>query len=226
MTQSGVLSMSDVRPSRGTRSSDEPAVLRVPAVCSVLIADDEHLVATGISAMVKELGHSVAAVASDGEIALTLARQHKPDLALLDIRMPRVQGIDVAAQLHRELAIPSIIISAYSDKEHLEAIRGNGAHCGVYGYLIKPIDADDLRVTMGVALIRSASERLAQSRVDQLERNIANRRLVEQAKWILVQKRQFTEQQAHERLQRAARDQRRSLAEIAAEVIERGDMKA
>ncbi len=225
MTQSGVLAMTEPRPARATRNAEEPAALRVPAVCSVLIADDEHLVATGISAMVKELGHSVVAIASDGELALSLARQHKPDVALLDIRMPRVQGVEVAAQLHRELAIPSIIISAYSDKEHLEAIRGNGAQCGVFGYLIKPIDADDLRVAMGIALIRSASERLAQSRVDQLERNIANRRIVEQAKWILVQKRQFTEQQAHERLQRAARDQRRSLAEIAAEVVERGDMK-
>ncbi len=218
------MSSSGPRVAAPDKQQQGQTALKVPSVCTVLIADDEHLVATGIAGIVKDLGHSVVSIAPDGESAITLAHALKPNIALLDIRMPKLTGPDVAMRLKSELDIPSIIISAYSDQQYLDQIRGNGATCGVYGYLLKPIDQDELRVAIGLALIRNAADGVNGDRIEQLERNIANRRTVEQAKWLLVQKKQFTEQQAHEKLQKTARDQRRPLSEIADEVLKKGDL--
>ena len=190
----------------------------------LLIADDEHLVIASLSAAVTELGHSVVGFAGDGEAALALARQTKPDLALLDIRMPKLNGIDLARALMTELGIPSLIISGYSEHEHVAKIQSFGADSGVYGYLIKPVEVPQLRVAIGVALHRAAIDNHLDGRIDQLENILANRRAVEQAKWILVKKRGWDEPTAHERLQRAARDKRRPLIEIAQAVIATGDL--
>ena len=192
--------------------------------CRVLIADDEHLVATGISGSVTELGHKVVAIAPDGETAVALARQHKPDLALLDIRMPKMTGIEVAMVLQQELGIPSIIVSAYSDQENLGRIHSYGECAGVYGYLLKPVSKEELRVTIGVTLQRSAVDNHNSVRITQLENNLNNRRTVETAKWILVQKKGITEPQAHEKMQKVARDKRKPLVEIAQMVIATGEL--
>lgn len=192
--------------------------------CRVLVADDEHLVATGIAGNVTDLGHTVVGVAPDGEAAVQMARDHHPDLALLDIRMPRLTGIDAAMLLYAELAIPSIIISAYSDQEHISKIHANGDAAGVFGYLLKPVTKDDLRVQIGVALQRAMFDASHLARIKQLEVNLANRRTVERAKWILVDKKKCSEPQAHEMLQKVARDRRKPLLEIAEAVIAAGDL--
>jgi two-component system, response regulator PdtaR len=190
----------------------------------VLIADDEHLVVTGLAAAMRNIGHTVVGMAPDGEAAISLARQHTPDIALLDIRMPKMNGIDAAMVLFQELAIPSVIISAYSDDEYLDRIRAHGLSAGVYGYLIKPVEAEDLRVTVRIAMQRAVADLHRAGRITQLEQNLANRRVVEQAKWLLVQKLGITEPQAHDKLQRAARDRRKQLLEIAQHVVESGGL--
>jgi len=190
----------------------------------VLIADDEHLVATGIAAHVRDLGHKVVGIAADGEAAVALAREQSPNLALLDIRMPKASGVEAAMVLYQELGIPSVIISAYSDEEHVSRIQGYGAGCGVYGYLLKPVSRDELRVTIGLAQQRASVDNFHSTRINQLEQNLTNRRVVEQAKWILVEKKGMSEPQAHERMQKVARDRRRPLIEIAQAVIQSGDL--
>lgn len=190
----------------------------------VLVADDEHLVATGLSSNVTELGHKVVGIAADGEVAVQMARDLKPDLALLDIRMPKMSGIEVAMVLHQELGIPSIIVSAYSDQEHIGRIQSYGVSSGVYGYLLKPVSREELRVTIGVVVQRSAVDEHRHTRIAQLEQNLANRRTVEQAKWILVEKFKITEPQAHERLQKVARDKRKPLVDVAQSVISGSDL--
>lgn len=200
-----------------------PAAEPVPTTfgrCRILIADDEHLVATGLAAAVKELGHDVVAVAGDGEAALEAARTHKPDLALLDIRMPRLTGIDAAKALFEELGVPTIIISAYSDAEHVAQIQRNGVSSGIFGYLLKPVSASELGVMIGTIRHRAAVDDYRRGRVGQLEQNLANRRTVEQAKWKMVEKLGITEPEAHDKLQRLARDRRRPLIEIAQLVID------
>jgi AmiR/NasT family two-component response regulator len=194
--------------------------------CRILIADDEHLVATGLAAAVKELGHDVVAVVGDGEAALEAARTSNPDLALLDIRMPRLTGIDAARVLFEELGVPTIIISAYSDSEHVAQIQRNGISSGIFGYLLKPVSSSELGVMIGTIRHRAAVDDYRRSRVGQLEQNLANRRTVEQAKWKMVEKLGITEPEAHDKLQRLARDRRRPLIEIAKLVIESEQLPA
>ena len=192
--------------------------------CKVLIADDEHLIATGIAAHVRELGHKVVGIAADGEAAIALAREAQPTLALLDIHMPKVTGIEVAMLLYKELGIPSVIVSAYSDEEHITRIQSHGEDSGVYGYLLKPVSRDELRVTIATARQRAGVDQFHGTRIAQLEQNLLNRRIVETAKWLLVEKKGLTEPQAHEKLQKLARDKRRPLIEIAQAVIQGGEL--
>jgi len=205
-----------------SKNTDEMPMTFGP--CKVLIADDEHLVATGIAAHVRELGHKVVGIAADGESAIALARESTPNLVLLDIRMPKVSGIEVAMLLYKELGIPSIIVSAYSDEEHITRIQSNGADSGVYGFLLKPVSRDELRVTIGTAQQRAGIDEFHCTRITQLEQNLVHRRIVEQAKWVLVEKRGLTEPQAHDKLQKVARDRRRPLVEIAQAVISGGEL--
>lgn len=188
----------------------------------VLIVDDEHLVATGLASLVDGLGHKVVGIAPNGEAGIALVIEHKPDIVLMDIRMPGMLGTEVARRIYETNRTPSIMVSAYSDEEHLTEIRNGGAESGVFGYLLKPVDQDDLRVTLSVAVQRASIDNHFAGRVSQLERNLANRRTVEQAKWLMVEHMKITEPQAHEKLQRLARDRRRQLIDIAQEVINSG----
>jgi response regulator NasT len=190
----------------------------------ILIADDEHLVATGLANTAADLGHKIVGIAADGEIAVRLARDHKPQLALLDIRMPKLTGIDAAMLLFSELGIPSIIISAYSDEENIKKIHGHGEAAGVFGYVLKPVSREQLAVAIGIALQRSAVSGMHAGRIDELENNLAHRRTVERAKWVLVERKKISEPQAHDLLQKLARDQRRPLVEIAQAVVDTGDL--
>ncbi len=190
----------------------------------VLIADDEHLVATGLANSAADLGHKIVGIAPDGEEAVRIAREQKPQLALLDIRMPKLSGIDAAMLLFGELGVPSIIVSAYADEEHVKNIHSRGEAAGVFGYLLKPVSREQLSVAIGIALQRSAVFAMQEHRIDQLENNLSQRRTVEQAKWILVEKKKVTEPQAHEMLQKLARDRRKPLVEIAAVVVETGEL--
>ncbi len=190
----------------------------------VLVADDEHLVATGLANSAADLGHKIVGIAADGEIAVQMAREHKPDLALLDIRMPKLSGVDAALLLFSEMEIPSIIISAYSDEENVRKIHSHGEAAGIFGYVLKPVSREQLSVAIGIALQRAAVNRMQSGRIDQLENNLQHRRTVEQAKWILVEKKKVTEPQAHEMLQKLARDGRKPLVEIAKVVVETGEL--
>jgi response regulator NasT len=204
-----------------------PKLEPVPSTFSpvrVLVADDEHLVATGLANNAADLGHKIVGIAPDGEMAVQMAREQKPDLALLDIRMPKLSGIDAALLMFSEMGIPSIIISAYSDEEHVKKIHSHGEAAGVFGYVLKPVSREQLAVAIGVALQRAAVDGHRSNRVEQLESNLQNRRTVEQAKWILVEKRKITEPQAHEILQKLARDRRKQLVEIAQIVVSTGEL--
>ncbi len=189
----------------------------------VLVADDEHLVALGLANLMLDLGHEIVGVAADGAAAMDLAKTHRPDLALLDIKMPNMEGVEAAAKLFQDHATPSVIVSAYSDEEHLKSIREGGDECGVYGYLLKPVSRDSLRVAIDVAIQRWSSERDKNDRIRQLEKNLANRRLIEQAKWRLVERSGFTEPQAHEKMQKSARNKRLPLAQVAQQVLDSED---
>ncbi|MCA9309589.1 MAG: response regulator [Phycisphaerales bacterium] len=186
-----------------------------PTPQRILVADDEHLMATGLTTSLAALGHAVIGPVSDGESAIDSARREPPDLAILDIRMPGIGGLEAAKILWEEMGIPTIIISAFSDPTYIEQAQ----ETGVFGYLLKPVSSENLRVTLSIAWARAANQMDNAARISQLERTLAGRRAVEQAKWKLIEERGITEPEAHSMLQKAARNGRRSLAEVAGEVL-------
>lgn len=220
--------MSDkITNSHKASTGKSPGVDGIPkafAAVNILIVDDEHLVALGIASSVRELGHTVVGIAGHADAATKLAREVRPDLVLMDISMPEKDGIDTARSIFLDLGIPSVIVSAYSDQENLSRIHAAGESAGILGYLLKPVTRESLRVQIGVAIQRATIDVHQRQRIGQLESNIANRRTVEQAKWIIVSRRRITEPEAHDLLQKLARDRRKPLLEIAQAVIATGDL--
>jgi len=186
----------------------------------ILIAEDEHLVATELVLMLADLKYTIIGPAADGMSALQMAHKSLPDMALLDIRMPRKDGLAVAEQLYKELAIPTVILSAYADAEYVEAAKRGG----VFAYLVKPVAEGQLRATVELAWQRYRDSMESQAEVADLRRRLEERRLVEQAKWRLVSEKQMAEPDALKAMQKLARDRRVSLAQIAQTVIETGTL--
>ncbi len=209
--------------SHGLRSQDSSSASSAgaPKPRRLLIADDDHIIATGLTGTLQSLGHDVVGAAPNGQAAVELAREHAVDMAILDIRMPVMDGLEAAGQLWREFSIPTIIVSAYSDEVYL----AETGERGVFGYLLKPVTPDGLRAAISVAWARAVRERETAGRVDQLEQTLKNRQTVERAKWRLVESLGITEPDAHSRMQKVARDQRVPLIEIAMRVID-GDAAA
>ncbi len=181
----------------------------------VLVADDEGILASMLCSHLLELGCEAIGPASNGRDAIELAHSTQPDLALLDIRMPELDGIEVAKQVWGDLGIPVVIISAYGDDENVKACTD----IGVFGYMLKPVERDSVRASISVAWSRVQALMEQTNRVAQLERNLANRRVVEQAKWTLVEGKGMSEGEAHQRMQTHARNSRAKLADVAAAVL-------
>lgn len=193
-----------------------------PAPDRVLIADDEHLLAAGLASSLRTLGYEVIGPVDTGQAAMEAAKDQRPDIALIDIQLPGEDGKPAAEHLWEELKVPLVIVSAFSDQSHVEAAQ----RLGVFGYLLKPVSTEHLRVTLAVAWARAVSQGALAKRVDQLETSLANRKLVEQAKWILIEREHIKEAEAHLRLQREARNSRRTLADVAREIIERQERES
>lgn len=185
---------------------------------SILVADDEHLVAIELAFSLGALGHSVVGPVADGRAAVEAARRHLPDMALLDIRMPGLDGLSAAREMGGALDIPCVIISAYSEAEYIRAAGSFGA----VGYLVKPIQDDQLRVCIDLAWRRFCVHTVGRMEVRSLRKRLEDRKLIEQAKWRLVQAGGFTERQAHALLTSYARDTRQPVARVALAVVRKG----
>ncbi len=199
-----------------------PSTARTPPAKPerILIADDEHLVAAGLRAQLVELGYSVIGPASDGVQAIELARQHQPDLALLDIRMPRMDGITAAEIISNELVIPVVMVSAYSDPDYLRSCN----QFRTYGYVLKPVPQAGLRVTIEIAWGRWLDSLAQQQEVNRLTARLEDRKFIEQAKWVLVKRKGISEPDAMRLLQRHARNNRRPLVDVAKSLIENEEL--
>lgn len=182
----------------------------------ILVADDEHLVAASLRSSLMELGFVVIGPASDGDHAIELARSQKPDMALLDIRMPNKDGIATGEVLARQFGIPVVIVSAFSDPDYLEACN----RFQTFGFLLKPVTQDELRVTIDIAWGRYRDYLEERGNVERLKVRLEDRRIIEQAKWLLVNKKGITEPDAMRLLQRQARNNRRTLVDVAKSLIE------
>ena len=145
-----------------------------------------------------------------------MAATLKPDVVLMDIRMPEMDGITAADRIYGEDKIPVVILTAHPNEELVD----RAAQAGVFGYLLKPVSPEGIRAAVHTALSRAKDVDTLSNRVNELETNLAERKIVERAKGILMKKRSLTEEEAYLLLRRHSRDSRRPMAEIAQSIID------
>ena len=179
----------------------------------VLIADDEAVIRLGLRTMLEEQGYRVVGEAADGGRALDLARKLRPDLVLLDIKMPGVDGLQAARQLCADR--PVIILTAYADREFVD----RAAEAGVLAYLVKPIRESDLRPAIETALARFREIQALRAEVGSLEDALQTRKVVERAKGLLMRRHGWSEEDAFTHIQRQARTTRRTMRAVAEEIL-------
>ena len=182
----------------------------------VLIAEDEAVIRLDLRKMLVAAGMHVCAEARDGAEAVELARSTAPDLALLDVKMPKIDGIEAARQILRQRPIPIVVVSAYSEK----ALVDRAAEAGVFGYLTKPFREDDLLPAIATARARFGELEALREEVDSLTEALAARKAVERAKGLLMAKQGLTEEEAFARLRNASAATGRPLRVIAEAIVQ------
>lgn len=186
-----------------------------PEVIRVLIAEDEALIRLDLREMLEEEGFDVVGEAADGEQAVALARQLVPDLIICDIKMPKMDGIAVAAQVTGERIAPVVMLTAFSQRDLIERARDAGA----MAYLVKPFQKRDLLPAVEIAISRFAEMKALEAEVTGLRERLDARKLIERAKGSLMSDHGMTEPQAFRWIQRAAMDNRTSMRAVAELVL-------
>jgi AmiR/NasT family two-component response regulator len=182
----------------------------------VLVVDDELLVAQGIMATLKALGFDIVGPCKNGEEAIANCREDKPDIVLMDIQMPVMNGMQAAQIIFPELDIPVVMLTAYSDDTYLR----NCVAAGVFGFLLKPASAEQLSAGITVAWERFLDHVEQRSQIVDLKQRLDDRRLIEQAKWIIVKRKEISEPDAMKLLQKQSRSSRKTIAAVARAVID------
>ncbi len=181
----------------------------------VLIAEDDPLVAVTLQDQVSKLGHDVVAVASDGEEAVTMARQERPDIAILDIKMPNRDGISAAEEIVRELDLPILMLTAYSERP----LVLRAAEAGALAYLLKPVAAEEIAAALALALARHREKEALRSEVEKLEETLHERETIDKAKSILMKRVGLSENEAYSRMRQRAREKRVKMVQVAQTII-------
>jgi len=181
----------------------------------IIIADDESLIRLDLREMLTNLDYLVVGEAGDGASAVKLARDLQPDIVLMDIKMPDMDGIEAATILAEERVAPVLLISAYSQQELVQRAR----EAGVAGYLVKPFRESDLVPAIEIALARFGELLTLQHEVDDLTQALETRKVVDRAKGILMNANTLSETEAFRRIQKMSMDNRRSMRAVAEAII-------
>lgn len=181
----------------------------------VLIAEDEALIRLDLAEMLAEEGYEVVGEASDGETAVRLAEELRPDLVILDIKMPVLDGLAAAERIAAARIAPVIILTAFSQRDLVERARAAGA----MAYLVKPFQKSDLVPAIEVAISRYAELTALEAEVATLQERLETRKFVERAKGLLMTTYNMTEPQAFRWIQRTAMDHRMTMREVAERIL-------
>ncbi|MGH3632937.1 MAG: ANTAR domain-containing response regulator [Mycobacterium sp.] len=187
----------------------------VSAPRRVLIAEDEALIRLDLAEMLREEGYDIVGQAGDGQEAVELAEQLKPDLVIMDVKMPRRDGIDAASEIASKRIAPIVVLTAFSQRELVERARDAGA----MAYLVKPFTVSDLIPAIELALSRFGEIAALEREVATLSDRLETRKLVERAKGLLQVKQGMTEPEAFTWIQRAAMDRRTTMKRVAEVVL-------
>ncbi|WP_006246208.1 ANTAR domain-containing response regulator [Mycolicibacterium tusciae] len=182
----------------------------------VLIAEDEALIRMDLAEMLREEGYEIVGEAGDGQEAVDLAERLTPDLVIMDVKMPRRDGIDAASEIAGKRIAPIVILTAFSQRELVERARDAGA----MAYLVKPFNINDLIPAIEVAVSRFGEIAALEQEVAELSDRLETRKLVERAKGLLQAKQQMSEPEAFKWIQRAAMDRRTTMKRVAEVVVE------
>lgn len=181
----------------------------------ILIAEDDPLVAVTLTDQLTELGHDVIAVASDGEEAVMMARQDRPDIAILDIKMPNRDGISAAEEISHEFDLPILMLTAYSERP----LVLRAAEAGALAYLLKPVAAEELSASLALALARHKEKEALRSEIERLEDTLHERETIDKAKSILMERVGLSENDAYSRMRQRAREKRVKMVQVAQTII-------
>jgi response regulator NasT len=181
----------------------------------ILVAEDEAISRMDLREMLENLGYSVIGEAGDGVAAVNLARALKPDLVVMDIKMPGLDGISAAQTLSQEKVTPVLLLTAYSDREFVD----RAVDAGVMGYLVKPFAEQQLKPAIEVALERWREVRQIQHDLSQTQDQLETRKLVERAKGVLMDSQNLKEAEAFRRIQRLSMNSRKSMREVAEAIL-------
>jgi AmiR/NasT family two-component response regulator len=188
----------------------------------VLIADDETVQRMDLKDMLTANGYQVVGEAGDGVSAVNQARQYRPDLVILDIRMPEMDGLAAAKTIVQEQIAPVVLLTAFGDQPLVEQAK----EAGVFNYIVKPLRESEVAPALEIALARAQETRKLKKQVEGLSDQLETRKLVERAKGILMKKLGLSESEAYRKIQLTSMNSRKSMREIAGAIILTDEMEA
>ena len=181
----------------------------------IVVAEDEALIRLDLAEMLGELGYDVVGQASDGEQAVALVKEHRPDVVIMDVKMPVLDGISAAEAIGKDRIAPVIMLTAFSQKELVERARD----AGVMAYIVKPFTQADLAPAVDIATSRWSELKALEGEIADLGERLETRKAVDRAKGILMQRLKLTEADAFRWIQKTAMDRRLGMREVAEAVI-------
>jgi response regulator NasT len=196
----------------------EPAAASQPGAAAptrILVAEDETLIRLDLVEMLAEQGYEVVGQASNGEQAVALAKELQPDLLIMDVKMPVLDGLSAAEQIHETKLCPVIMLTAFSQTELVERARD----AGVMAYVVKPFTADDLRPAIDIAHSRWQELKALEAEIADLGERLETRKLVDRAKGVLMAQLKLSEADAFRWIQKTAMDRRLGMKDVAEAVI-------
>ncbi|MEA2515426.1 MAG: two-component system, response regulator PdtaR [Thermomicrobiales bacterium] len=185
------------------------------APCRIIIADDESLIRLDLREMLTHLGYDVIGEAGDGRSAMELARKLRPDLVIMDIKMPDLDGISAAEGLTEDRIAPVVLLTAYSD----QALVDRAKQAGVVGYVVKPFREAELMPVIELSLARFEEFQALEREVGSLKEALESRKVVERAKGVLMEVHGLRESEAFHRIRKTSMDARKSMREVAEAIL-------
>lgn len=183
--------------------------------CKIVIADNESIIRMDLREMLVEAGHDVVGEAADGVRAVEATRKHRPDLVIMDIKMPEMDGIAAAKRIADERLAPVLLLTAFSQREIVERAKD----CGVLAYLVKPVEESKLFPAMAIALSRFEAYRNLEEELEAVKQSLETRKTLDRAKGILMDAYGLTESEAYRRMQQYSMARRTTIKEIAEAVV-------
>lgn len=181
----------------------------------IVIADDEALICMDLREMLEEAEHTVVGVGSDGVEALDLVKEKKPDLVILDVKMPRLDGIQTAKMIAHDNAAPVVLLTAFGDEDIIEKAKKSM----VFGYVMKPVDERNLFPAIQIAVSQFRQKREIVDRVKDMEREFAARKIIDRAKGLLMDYYHISEEDAYRRMQQTSMKRGIALADVAQKIV-------